>query len=56
MLSAAARSNQELPLSQTHRELLERAVALGFGDLDNSAILRAIDRIKPGSDAESSGP
>jgi 3-hydroxyisobutyrate dehydrogenase-like beta-hydroxyacid dehydrogenase len=56
MLSAAARSNQQLPLSQTHSELLERAVALGFGDLDNSAILRAIDRIKPGSDAESSGP
>jgi 3-hydroxyisobutyrate dehydrogenase-like beta-hydroxyacid dehydrogenase len=31
-----------LPLSETHRELLEKAVALGYGDLDNSAIIKAI--------------
>lgn len=40
MLSAAA--PMALPLSETHRELLERAVALGYGDLDNSAIIKAI--------------
>ncbi len=31
-----------LPLSETHRELLEKAVALGYGDLDNSAVIKAI--------------
>ena len=31
-----------LPLSQTHRDLLEKAVALGYGDLDNSAVIKAI--------------
>jgi 3-hydroxyisobutyrate dehydrogenase-like beta-hydroxyacid dehydrogenase len=41
MLAAAERTNIEIPLSKVHRELLERAVALGCGDLDNSAILRA---------------
>ena len=31
-----------LPLSEMHRELLEKAVALGYGELDNSAIIKAI--------------
>ncbi len=31
-----------LPLSETHRQLLEKAVALGFGDADNSAVIKAI--------------
>lgn len=31
-----------LPLSETHCRLLEKAVALGYGELDNSAIIRAI--------------
>jgi 3-hydroxyisobutyrate dehydrogenase len=43
MLAAAERTGIDLPLSTVHRELLERAVALGFGDLDNSAILRAFE-------------
>ncbi len=34
-----------LPLSATHRLLLEKAVALGFGEADNSAIIEAI--LKP---------
>ena len=38
-----AASAKELPLSKAHRELLEKAEALGCGDLDNSAILRAYD-------------
>lgn len=31
-----------LPLSETHRQLLEKAVALGFGEADNSAVIQAI--------------
>lgn len=31
-----------LPLSETHRGLLAKAVALGYGDLDNSAVIKAI--------------
>jgi 3-hydroxyisobutyrate dehydrogenase-like beta-hydroxyacid dehydrogenase len=36
-------SSKPLPLSEAHRQLLEKAEALGCGDLDNSAILRAYD-------------
>lgn len=36
-----AATGMKLPLSETHRELLEKAVALGCGDLDNSAIIKA---------------
>lgn len=36
-----AASTIPLPLSETHRALLEHAVALGLGDLDNSAIIKA---------------
>lgn len=47
MLAAAARAGQRLPLSETHRELLELAEQLGLGALDNSAILRAIEAATP---------
>ena len=51
MLESAARAGQRLPLSETHRELLELAERLDLGALDNSAILRAIEaqRLPPGS-------
>lgn len=51
MIEAAARAGQRLPLSETHRDLLELAERLGLGALDNSAILRAIEeqRLPPGS-------
>lgn len=39
MLAASA---IKLPLTETHRELLERAVAMGLGEQDNSAIIKAI--------------
>lgn len=32
-----------LPLSQAHCSLLEKAVTLGYGDLDNSAIIKALE-------------
>lgn len=34
-------SHTNLPLSETHRRLLEQAEAAGFGDVDNSAIIEA---------------
>jgi 3-hydroxyisobutyrate dehydrogenase-like beta-hydroxyacid dehydrogenase len=42
MLAASA---LPLPLSETHRQLLEKAEALGYGEADNSAVIQAI--LKP---------
>ncbi|MDA1232150.1 MAG: NAD(P)-dependent oxidoreductase [Planctomycetota bacterium] len=39
MLDAATTAGIEMPLTQTHAELLARAEAAGFGQLDNSAII-----------------
>lgn len=39
MLAASA---IPLPLSETHRQLLEKAEALGYGEADNSAVIQAI--------------
>lgn len=44
ILDAAAVAGQDLPLTETHRRLLEMAEAAGLGDADNSAIIRAFDR------------
>jgi len=44
MLDEAERSGSKVPLTQLHRELLERADRLGFGDSDNSAIMEAFNR------------
>lgn len=41
MLEMAERAGSQIPLSQTHRTLLERAEALGFGTSDTSAIREA---------------
>jgi len=43
ILDAAARTGGTLPLSEAHRQLLEKAEAAGCGELDNSAILKAYD-------------
>jgi 3-hydroxyisobutyrate dehydrogenase-like beta-hydroxyacid dehydrogenase len=40
ILAAGERTGTSLPLSSVHRQLLERAEAEGFGQLDNSAIIR----------------
>ena len=42
MLAAAAASGAALPFSETHATLLQAAEALGLGELDNSAIYRAL--------------
>jgi 3-hydroxyisobutyrate dehydrogenase-like beta-hydroxyacid dehydrogenase len=41
ILAAGERNWATLPLSEVHRQLLERAEAAGYGDADNSAIIRA---------------
>jgi 3-hydroxyisobutyrate dehydrogenase-like beta-hydroxyacid dehydrogenase len=42
MLDAAANAGTKLSLSETHRKLLEKAEAMGLGEMDNSAIIRAM--------------
>jgi 3-hydroxyisobutyrate dehydrogenase-like beta-hydroxyacid dehydrogenase len=43
ILEEAARGGISLPLSEFHLRLLTEAIAAGFGEQDNSAIIRAID-------------
>src|SRR5262245_31598616 len=43
ILAEAERVGAAVPLSQLHRQLLERLVAAGLGDADNSAIIRAFE-------------
>ena len=43
MLDAAKAAGLQLPLSETHRKLLESAEEAGFGDADNSAVIEAYD-------------
>ncbi len=43
ILEQARRTGAKVPLSEAHRALLERAVELGAGDEDNSAVARAYD-------------
>ncbi len=47
ILRAAANASLALPLSQAHCELLERAESLGLGELDNSAIIKALGKWEP---------
>lgn len=44
MQAEAERGGHTLPISSTHLRLLERAEAEGLGDLDNSAIIRVIEK------------
>lgn len=46
MLADGERVSAPLPLTETHRKILEDAVAMGLGELDNSAIIRAFDKVK----------
>ncbi|QDT57474.1 2-hydroxy-3-oxopropionate reductase [Caulifigura coniformis] len=42
MLEAAKSAGRPLPLTDTHRQLLERAVAAGLGEMDNSSIVEVL--------------
>jgi len=44
MLEEATRSGINLPMSKLHLQLLDQAEAAGWGDLDNSAIIQAIEQ------------
>ncbi|MBI3878143.1 MAG: NAD(P)-dependent oxidoreductase [Verrucomicrobia bacterium] len=46
ILATAAKAGAKLPLSQTHRELLELAERAGLGELDNSAVIRVMEGLK----------
>ncbi|MFP6656645.1 MAG: NAD(P)-dependent oxidoreductase [Pirellulales bacterium] len=47
ILAAANDAGQALPLTQTHQQLLAAAKAANLGDLDNSAIIKAIESFVP---------
>jgi 3-hydroxyisobutyrate dehydrogenase-like beta-hydroxyacid dehydrogenase len=53
ILDQGRRTGQELPMSHLHCELLERAEQQGWGELDNSVIIRAIDSNTSGIEAKS---
>lgn len=44
ILKYAESLGQELPLSRVHEDILDKAIAAGDGDLDNSAVIREIQR------------
>jgi 3-hydroxyisobutyrate dehydrogenase-like beta-hydroxyacid dehydrogenase len=46
MIDAASAAGKSLPFSTTHQDVLERAIAMGLGDLDNSAIVEALREAK----------
>jgi 3-hydroxyisobutyrate dehydrogenase-like beta-hydroxyacid dehydrogenase len=46
ILELAQQSDFDLPLSQTHRQLLEKAENAGYGDVDNSAVICAYETNK----------
>jgi len=48
ILKYAQRQGLDLPLSKAHLDVLEKGIAAGDGELDNSAVIREIERrIKP---------
>lgn len=47
ILQSANAASLALPLAEAHRELLERALSLGLGELDNSAVIEALRRPAP---------
>ncbi len=44
ILKYAEKAGQELPLSTVHLDVLKKAIDAGDGDLDNSAVIREIER------------
>jgi 3-hydroxyisobutyrate dehydrogenase-like beta-hydroxyacid dehydrogenase len=48
MLEAAEAAGMKLPLTDTHRRLMQQAEAAGLGDLDNSAIIEVLRKHRSG--------
>jgi 3-hydroxyisobutyrate dehydrogenase-like beta-hydroxyacid dehydrogenase len=44
ILKYSEKLGQELPLSKVHLDVLNKAIEAGDGDLDNSAVIREIER------------
>ena len=44
ILKYAEEAGQELPLSKVHLDVLEKAIAAGDADLDNSAVIKELRR------------
>jgi 3-hydroxyisobutyrate dehydrogenase-like beta-hydroxyacid dehydrogenase len=47
ILAEALRAGAATPLTETHRALLEAAEAAGYGEADNSAIVRVYEPLEP---------
>jgi 3-hydroxyisobutyrate dehydrogenase-like beta-hydroxyacid dehydrogenase len=45
ILEAASSAALVLPLTEAHRGLLQAAEEAGYGDADNSAVIRGFDRV-----------
>ncbi|MCA9261712.1 MAG: NAD(P)-dependent oxidoreductase, partial [Planctomycetales bacterium] len=45
ILKEASSAGLELPVSALHRDLLQRAVDEGWGELDNCAVINAIEAV-----------
>lgn len=52
ILASGERAGARLPLSRLHRELLEELEAAGYGDADNSAIIKAFQKERDSSARE----
>ncbi|MBA4017236.1 MAG: hypothetical protein C0483_08690 [Pirellula sp.] len=50
IIETAARAGAGVPLSRLHQDLLERAIALGYSEADNSAIVMALLRDPTGEE------
>jgi 3-hydroxyisobutyrate dehydrogenase-like beta-hydroxyacid dehydrogenase len=46
MLDAAEAAGMAIPFAETHARLMEQAMAAGWGELDNSAIIKVLQRPK----------
>ena len=46
MIEAAEAAGQDLPLGRTYVDILDKSIAAGDADLDNSAVMREIQRRK----------
>jgi len=50
ILAYAAKAGQELPLAALHKEILERAMASGEGELDTCAVIQVLRRLRQDTD------
>jgi 3-hydroxyisobutyrate dehydrogenase-like beta-hydroxyacid dehydrogenase len=49
ILDLASQAGLQLPLSETHAKILDLAIAEGDGELDNSAVIKTLKKMRPGT-------